>query len=157
PHRDQLREPHPGRAADVARGRAHPRGPAPARMSLAPLASLAWLGANLPALARYSAALQHPDQAQERLLRRYLRQNADTAFGRAHGFHEIRTLTEYRLRVPLSRWVDVAPWVERIAAGEPHVLTRSPVRVLEPTAGSTAGKRIPYTATLQRELRRAVG
>jgi len=126
-------------------------------MSLASLASLAWVGASLPDLARYRAALDQSDQVQERLLRRYLRENADTAFGRAHGFRDIRTMTEYRLRVPLSRWADVAPWVDRIAAGEEKVLTRSPVRVLEPTAGSTAGKRIPYTAVLQRELRRAVG
>jgi hypothetical protein len=126
-------------------------------MSLAPLASLLWTGANLPALARYSAALEHPEQTQERLLQRYLRDNADTAFGRAHGFGRIRTMTEYRLRVPLARWPEVAPWVERIAAGEQDVLTRSPVRVLEPTAGSTAGKLVPYTAALQRELRRAVG
>lgn len=126
-------------------------------MTLAPAAALLWTGANLPALARYRAALQHPVGVQEALLRRYLRANAATAFGRAHGFDTIRSVTEYRSRVPLARWTDVAPWVDRIAAGEQGVLTRSPVRVLEPTAGSTTGKRIPYTATLQRELRRAVG
>jgi hypothetical protein len=126
-------------------------------MSLAPVAAILWTGANLPALARYSGALEHPVGFQEALLRRYLRANADTAFGRAHGFDAIRSVTEYRSRVPLARWADVAPWVGRIAAGEQRVLTRSPVRVLEPTAGSTTGKRIPYTATLQQEFRRAVG
>ena len=126
-------------------------------MSLAPLWATLWTAANLPALARYRAALDHPWEAQERLLRRYLRDNADTAFGRAHGFSGIRSVTEYQLRVPLSSWADVAPWVDRIAAGEAGVLTRSPVRVLEPTAGSTTGKRIPYTDAIQGELRRAVG
>src|SRR6185369_13783958 len=52
---------------------------------------------------------------------------------------------------------DVAPWVERIAQGEPGVLTRSPVRTLEPTSGSSAAaKLVPYTAELQSEIRRAV-
>jgi GH3 auxin-responsive promoter len=121
------------------------------------LASLAWTGANVPAWVRYRAALDDPRRAQEALLLGYLRENASTAFGRAHGFARIRRMAEYQDLVPLARWADVAPWVDRIAAGERDVLTRSPVRVLEPTGGSTAAKRIPYTTALQRELRRAVG
>src|SRR5262249_5984336 len=64
---------------------------------------------------------------------------------------------DYRERVPTAFWEGVASWVDRIAAGEPGVLTRSPVRTLEPTSGSSAAaKLIPYTAELQREIRRAV-
>lgn len=126
-------------------------------MRIATLAALAWTGSNLPAYARYRAALDDPRRAQEDLLLGYLRENGDTAFGRAHAFGRLRSVAEYQEQVPLAGWDDVAPWVDRIAAGERDVLTRSPVRVLEPTGGSTAAKRIPYTATLQRELRRAVG
>src|SRR6266852_4437688 len=44
-----------------------------------------------------------------------------------------------------------------IAAGEPNVLTRDPVLLLEPTSGSTGGEKlIPYTASLRREFQRAV-
>jgi hypothetical protein len=126
-------------------------------MTVASLAALAWTGANLPSYARYRAALEDPRRAQEALLLGYLRENAGTAFGRAHRFAGLRSVAEYQDRVPLARWDDVAPWVDRIVAGEREVLTRSPVRVLEPTGGSTAAKRIPYTARLQQELRRAVG
>jgi len=126
-------------------------------MRIATLAALAWTGANLPSFARYRAALDDPRRAQEDLLLGYLRENESTAFGRAHGFARLRSVAEYQDRVPLARWDDVAPWVDRIAAGERDVLTRSRVRVLEPTGGSTATKRIPYTTALQRELRRAVG
>jgi hypothetical protein len=73
---------------------------------------------------------------------------------RGHGFGSIRTAEEYRERVPLQAGEDLAPWVDRIAAGEARVLTRSPVRTLEPTSGSSAAaKVIPYTATLQREIK----
>jgi GH3 auxin-responsive promoter len=126
-------------------------------LTLARVAACLWTGANLPAYARYRAALHDPRTVQEALLRQYLRANAGTAFGRAHHFGAIRTVAEYQERVPLARWADVAPWVERIASGEDRVLTRAPVRVLESTAGSTTGKRIPYTTTLQQEMRRAVG
>lgn len=119
--------------------------------------NLPWLAANLPGYFRFRRALADPERSQRVLLRRYLQENAATAFGRAHGFSTIRTAEEYRERVPLAHWEDVAPWVDRIAAGEPEILTRSPVRTLEPTSGSSAARKlIPYTAELQREIRRAV-
>jgi hypothetical protein len=126
-------------------------------VSLARLATYAWTSANLGAYWRYRSSLEEPERVQRGLLRRALRENADTAFGRAHGFAAIHDVEDYRRRVPLAGWRDVAPWVERIAAGEKRVLTRSPVRVLESTGGSTVSKRIPYTPALQAELRRAVG
>jgi hypothetical protein len=121
------------------------------------LAGLAWLAANVPGYIRFRWALTDPENTQRGLLRRYLQRNADTAFGRAHGFTSIRSAEEYRERVPLLSGEELALWVERIAAGEGNVLTRSPVRTLEPTSGSSAAaKLIPYTAELQREIRRAV-
>jgi hypothetical protein len=119
--------------------------------------SLPWLAANLPGWLRFRRALGRPEDVQRSLLRRYLEANADSAFGRAQGFASIRSAEEYRDRVPFQSGEDLAPWVERIAAGEARVLTRSPVRTLEPTSGSSAAaKLIPYTAELQREIRRAV-
>lgn len=119
--------------------------------------NLPWLAANVPGYLQLRRALADPEAAQRTLLQRYLRANAATAFGRARGFSQIRTAEEYRERVPLADWDDLAPWVDRIAAGETEVLTRSSVRTLEPTSGSSAAaKLIPYTAELQREIRRAV-
>ncbi|HWN44862.1 MAG TPA: GH3 auxin-responsive promoter family protein [Thermoanaerobaculia bacterium] len=119
--------------------------------------SLPWLAANLPGHLRFRRSLGRPEAVQRSLLGSYLEANADTAFGRAHGFASIRTAEEYRERVPLLTGDELAPWVDRIAAGEARVLTRSPVRTLEPTSGSSATpKLIPYTPALQREIRRAV-
>jgi hypothetical protein len=122
----------------------------------AALAGLCWTAANAPGWARFRASLASPEITQEAILRRYLGENAQTAFGRAHRFASIRSVAEYMDRVPLSGAADYAPWVDRIAAGEPAVLTRSRVRALETTGGTTAAKRIPYTLALQAELRRAV-
>jgi hypothetical protein len=121
------------------------------------LINLPWLVANLPGYLRFRRALANPESSQRALLGRYLRANTATAYGRAHGFAQIRTAEEYRERVPLASWEDLAPWVDRIAAGETNILTRSPVKTLEPTSGSSAAaKLVPYTADLQREIRRAV-
>jgi hypothetical protein len=125
--------------------------------TLTRLANLAWIAANSDGHRRFHAALADPEGTQRGLLASLIRRNADTAFGRRHGFAETSTVAEFQERVPLSTWDDYEPWVERIAAGEENVLTRTPVKVLELSSGSSAAaKRIPYTADLQRDIRRAV-
>jgi len=96
--------------------------------------------------------------AQERLLRDYVRRNANTDFGRRHAFDTIDSVASFRRHVPIRDYDAIAPQVDRIVNGEPNVLTAEPVRRLATSSGSTrARKLIPYTRTLQREFNRAIG
>jgi GH3 auxin-responsive promoter len=95
--------------------------------------------------------------SQEGLLHSLLRENCDSAFGVEHGFSSIQTVEQYRSRVPLRKYSEFQPYVDRIAAGEQNVLTRERVILFEPTGGSTSGsKLIPYTRTLQEEFQRGI-
>ena len=89
-------------------------------------ANTAWLLGNLPRSRRFCHALLRPHHAQQEILQRYLRQNSDTAFGRRHGFAQIRSPSEYQQRVPLCDYEAYRPYVAQIAAGEQHVLTHAP-------------------------------
>ncbi|HEY2518119.1 MAG TPA: GH3 auxin-responsive promoter family protein [Polyangiaceae bacterium] len=110
------------------------------------------------AAARFERARRHPREAQEALLRGFLRRNALTAYGRAHRFSTIETVAEYQRSVPVVDYEALAPYVERIADGEPNVLTASPVKMLERSSGSSsARKMIPYTAELLAEFSAATG
>jgi hypothetical protein len=121
-------------------------------------ANAAHLAAGLPAWRGFRSALEDPGAAQEAILRRILRENAATAFGREHGFPGLRSATSFRSRVPARTWDELEPWVARAAAGEPGVLTRAPIRLFQPSSGSTApSKLVPYTAALAAELQRAIG
>lgn len=124
----------------------------------AALANGAWLAASVPAWLRFRRALRQPAEAQSAILRDQLARNADTAYGRAHGFGEIRTCDQFRERVPTVDYEALQPWIARIMRGEPGVLTRERVTHLVPTSGSTSGRKlIPFTAALQRELNAAIG
>jgi hypothetical protein len=124
----------------------------------AAIANLLWSATNLPSYLQFRRALQQPEIAQPKLLQTYLDQNAQTAFGQAHGFDSIRSYKNFTKRVPLMDYEDLDPWVERIRRGEANVLTREPVTRLVPTSGSTgARKLIPFTACLQREFNAAIG
>jgi hypothetical protein len=124
----------------------------------AALVNLAWAGSGAAPFLRYRAALANPAAAQARLLQRYLRDNADTDFGRRHGFARVRTPADFRAAVPLRNYDDFAPYVDRVRSGEPNVLTAEPVRRLVPSGGSTrAAKLVPYTRSLQSEFSAGIG
>lgn len=124
----------------------------------AAIANSFWGASNVPALMRFRRALNDPTAAQLRLLQDYIVRNAESAYGKAHGFGDIRTYDEFARRVPLTNHDDLAPWVGRIRKGEQNVLTSDAVTHLIPTSGSTgARKLIPFTAGLQHEFNRAIG
>lgn len=103
------------------------------------------------------AALRAPATQQRTWLRRLLADNADTAFGRAHGFAAIGTFEDYRAAVPRRAPDAFRPFVARMAAGEANVLTCDPVVAFEETGGTASGaKLVPYTAAALAAFRAAV-
>ena len=87
-----------------------------------------------------------PMEENEALLRKILRDNKDTEFGRAHNFGSIRTIEDFRRAVPVSNYEDYAPSIERMKNGEENVLTASKVLGYSRTSGSSGvPKYIPAT------------
>ncbi|MEO8337222.1 MAG: GH3 auxin-responsive promoter family protein, partial [bacterium] len=124
---------------------------------LATLANVVTAAGAAPARVRFAAALRDPAAAQRAILMRTLRANADTAYGRAHGFASVRDERDFAARVPLVAFDELDGWMSRVAAGEAHVLTRDAVEFMEPTGGSSGFlKLIPYTSALRSEFSAAV-
>lgn len=124
----------------------------------AALANVVWLASSLPAWLHFRRALTNPAEAQRAHLRRLLRENAPSAYGRLWRFGETSCYEQFRERVPVVEYDDLAPWIARIKHGQPSVLTSEPVARFVPTSGSSgARKLIPFTASLQRECNAAIG
>jgi hypothetical protein len=121
------------------------------------IANNLWLAASLPEWVRFRHAATSIEETQRQLLSRYLRDNAATNFGRDHHFLQIRSWEEFAEKIPIRPYEDFEPWISQIASGAHNVLTAEPVKLLEPSSGSSgAEKWIPYTRRLQTEFRRAV-
>jgi GH3 auxin-responsive promoter len=96
--------------------------------------------------ARFERATARPELAQATALHALLRRNARTAFGREHGFGAIRTPAEFVRAVPVRDYEGFRPYVRRIVAGEPAVLTAAPVTGFATTSGTTGEpKLVPVT------------
>jgi len=117
-----------------------------------------WLASLRRPTNRFIAAMREPEKVQGRKLVQLLVRHADTAYGRAHGFQRIGTVSDWQDRVPVVDYAALSPWVDRVAAGEAAVLTRDPVLMFESTAGTTGpAKMLPYTKGLLDELMAATG
>ncbi len=69
-------------------------------------------------LARFMADARNATAVQERLLRSLVRANADSGYGRAHGFASIRNYEDFIKHVPISTYADLSPWVDRVKSGD---------------------------------------
>lgn len=101
--------------------------------------------------------LPRAQETQSQRLLALLRRNADTEFGRRHGFASLRDARAYARRVPVRSYEDLRPDLERMARGERAVLAVDAPIAVQRTGGSSGGaKRIPYTEPLLAAFRRAL-
>ncbi|MBT3200378.1 MAG: GH3 auxin-responsive promoter [Phycisphaerales bacterium] len=107
---------------------------------------------------RFTRAAMAIEQTQRELLAGMLARNADTQFGKTHGFAKIRTFEEFARAVPIRKYDDLTDWIDKIASGQTNVLTCEPVQRFVPSSGSAAAcKFIPYTQSLRRQFQQAIG
>ncbi len=118
----------------------------------------AWLSSCLLESTRFFKAARRPlAVVQNQTLKEILCRSQNSVFGKEHGFSEIERATDFQKRVPISTYEDYQPYIERIARGEPRILTDEPVKMFEITSGSSsASKLIPYTEGLQSSFNRAL-
>ncbi len=97
--------------------------------------------------------LAEPHKAQERRLAAILAKLAPTAFGREHHLAEVRGFADFRRRVPIRRYEEFLPWLERMREGETNVLIAEPVQMFALTSGTSgAPKHCPISAGFIREM-----
>ena len=97
-------------------------------------------------LRHFNALCRTPVQAQDRLLRQILEANADTEFGRRHGFGGITSFQQFQERVPISTYEDLEPYITAEMNGRPNQLTKDPPVLFTTTSGTTGNRKyIPMT------------
>lgn len=86
-------------------------------------------------------------ECQDRQFSNLVAQGKKTAFGKDHDFENIRTVSDFRQRVPIADYEHLKPYIERVIDGEHDVLwPKQPIYFCK-TSGTTSGvKYIPITA-----------
>ena len=95
---------------------------------------------------RFEAGLRDPEAAQRARLAALIGGAAGTAFGQEHGIAAGMSLDQWRAAMPIRTHAGLLPWLDRVAAGEPKVLTQAAPSMLLETSGSTGRpKHLPVT------------
>ncbi|SHI59408.1 GH3 auxin-responsive promoter [Hymenobacter daecheongensis DSM 21074] len=96
---------------------------------------------------RYQQWQKDPVGTQQRVFRQLIEKGRTTAFGRDHSFQDIRTPADFARLVPVRDYEALAPYFNRVKAGEADVLWPGKPLYLAKTSGTTSGaKYIPLTA-----------
>lgn len=92
--------------------------------------------------------VENPIETQDRLFGELIRKAANTAFGKDHGFAEIKSHQEFVQWVPIRDYEELKPYVERVVAGEADILWPGKPIYFAKTSGTTSGaKYIPITGS----------
>ena len=105
---------------------------------------------------RFLSACADTARTQFECLMDILATNAASEFGKRVGFASLKTIDDFRRRVPLCRYEDLINDIDAQTRGSAQ-LCAEPVRFFERTGGSTGGgKLIPFTASALRGVQRAI-
>jgi hypothetical protein len=116
----------------------------------------AYLGWIRSRLRRFVADAGRARDIQHQALLAKIARNKDSSFGRDHAFGSIRTVADFRARVPVRDYEGHRPYINRVLEGDVGALFAPGTRLLmfAMTSGTTGEpKRVPITAELFREYR----
>lgn len=103
---------------------------------------------------RFEEATEHPRAAQEARLAVLVERGKNTAFGKEHGFAEIKSFEDWQRRVPIRGYEELEPYIARMLAGEDNVLIPDRPMFYARSSGTTGTpKSIPVTPVYLAEYR----
>ena len=82
------------------------------------------------------------NKMQETCVKRLMRKNKTTEYGKLHNFKDVNSIEDYQKIVPLSVYADYDDYVWRMADGEKGLITNMYVRRFTESSGSTGKQKL---------------
>jgi hypothetical protein len=87
-----------------------------------------------------------PFHYQQEVFDYLIREGKQTAFGKDHGFADIKSHEDFKKQVPIRDYEQLKPYVEKVLHGESDILWKGKPAYFAKTSGTTSGtKYIPIT------------
>ncbi|UBZ12644.1 GH3 auxin-responsive promoter family protein [Flagellimonas marinaquae] len=84
--------------------------------------------------------LKYPLDVQDEVLRQLLDFSQDTMIGKKYGFQDLPKYEEFRNRVPIVAYEDIAPLIERTRRGEQNLFWPTTIKWFAKSSGTTNAK-----------------
>ena len=96
------------------------------------------------------------EKIQQTVLLDILRRNAQTEYGRKHGFESISSVGDFRRQIPVRDWTPLEPYAKRIEAGEKDILFAGQPTHFIATSGTTGTTKLLPESTDGNEIKSIV-
>lgn len=73
--------------------------------------------------------IKYPNEVQQELLNQLLQTAQYTYYGKMYDFSNIRNYEQFRSKVPVVRYEEMEPFIERTRCGEQNVFWPTPIQV----------------------------
>lgn len=101
----------------------------------------------------FNLALNHPENAQRIIFNKIYNNLSESLYGKSLNISGHVSYHEFSSKVPILKYDDLVPWIEKQKAGIQGVLTPQPVKFYEKTSGSGGRpKYIPYNNDLMKSF-----
>ncbi len=105
---------------------------------------------NIKKVTPLKKAASNPKEAQSQQLLHIIKINESTAFGIEHDFKNIKSVKDFKARVPIRDYEEHRPYIERIFTGEDNSISATPPHYFTKTSGTTGlPKYIPVNIDAQ--------
>lgn len=84
--------------------------------------------------------IDNPIQSQEDVFQDLLRHGAFTSFGKEYDLKSVKTMDQFRERVPVMDYEDLKPYIMRMMNGEQNVLWPTEIKWFAKSSGTTSDK-----------------
>jgi hypothetical protein len=108
---------------------------------------MGWKSILILPLARWTAASLKKKagravEDQQKLRIQLVEKGKQTAFGKDHHFQDIQDYASFKSHVPVADYEQLRPYIERVVAGEEHVLWPGKPLYFAKTSGTTSGTKL---------------
>ncbi|MDA3904766.1 MAG: GH3 auxin-responsive promoter family protein [Bacteroidales bacterium] len=84
--------------------------------------------------------IKYPHDVQHEWFKTLIFKANDTEWGKKYDYRSIRTIDQYRERVPISNYEEIKPFIDRTRAGEQNILWPSDIKWYAKSSGTTSDK-----------------
>jgi hypothetical protein len=81
--------------------------------------------------------MKYPNEVQHEWFNQLIANAEDTEWGREHHYGSIKTLNDFKQRVPVQTYDTLKPYIERMLQGEQNILWPSEIRWFAKSSGTT--------------------
>jgi len=84
--------------------------------------------------------IKRPHEAQLKVFNKLILSAKNTEWGKKYSYCSVKTIADYRERVPVSDYAAIKPYIDRMMQGEQNLLWNTPVKWFAKSSGTTSGR-----------------